>query len=662
MSLFSSKRLTAILQPVRTCTADCHKGLKTIFTLTKELWDFDRQYAIFTILITIFISVQRYSETLLDASLLTQCILVLQDRTTFDKTYFAKLLLLKILLLAASYIPKWFHRNVEHPKRHAMNQARIQRLLTAYLHLPYSEQEKESVRGQFRKLIAEGGIRWLEDVFADTVESTCQIMEALVITLATYSNFHRMSGWASVLLVSITLLHFAYIVDTLRLESRMYKTYWNYKSEEERRATVLEDFPVSSKLAAQEVKLFGAREWVLSTLEADHQKIPPKPNRWNRDGEDLLGLLEWLGLPILALFFDLKIDLESYNLAVKRIGSLTHVMRLFMRQMRDFQGKIIPKAQEYLGCLEMGEVAAAEESKLQDTVDRAIDTIELEGVSHWYEGSENEGKDSSTERSENGEKKGVSLEEKIRLPALDNFNFMFESGKVYSIIGQNGSGKSTLIKILTKLINPTSGKIYANGKDLSNTSDSEWLQHLSVVAQGQAFLRQTTIHDNIAFGDTSLLESDPDNLITQEAEAFGVHNFVDLNTFYGDNARSKDLPKAEKEKWIRDLSGGQWRTIALARTFCRKKNATVFLLDEPSSSLDAKKEHQLFERLRKEREGRITIFISHNLQTCRVSDGILVMDKGKLVEFGSHAELMDKEDGVYAGLYRCQNETWYTKG
>jgi ABC-type multidrug transport system fused ATPase/permease subunit len=78
--------------------------------------------------------------------------------------------------------------------------------------------------------------------------------------------------------------------------------------------------------------------------------------------------------------------------------------------------------------------------------------------------------------------------------------------------------------------------------------------------------------------------------------------------------------------------------------------------------LDAKKEHQLFERLRKEREDRITIFISHNLQTCRVSDGILVMDKGKLVEFGSHAELMDKEDGVYAGLYRCQNETWYTKG
>src|SRR5271155_3048447 len=303
MSLFSARRLIAFLQPVRTCTADCHKGLKTIFTLTKEVWDFDRQYAIFTILIRIFISVQRYSETILDASLLTQCILVLQDRTTFDKTFFAKLLLLKILVLAASYIPKWFHRNVEYPKEHAMNQARIQRLLTAYLHLPYSEQEKESIRGKFRKLIAEGGTRWLEDVFADTVESTCQIMEALVITVATYSNFHRMSGWASILLVSITLLHFAYIVDTLRLESRMYKTFWNYKSEEERRATVLEEFPVSSKLAAQEIKLFGAREWVLTTLEADHQKIPPKPNRWNRDGEDLLGLLEWLGLPILALFF-----------------------------------------------------------------------------------------------------------------------------------------------------------------------------------------------------------------------------------------------------------------------------------------------------------------------------------------------------------------------
>ena len=85
---------------------------------------------------------------------------------------------------------------------------------------------------------------------------------------------------------------------------------------------------------------------------------------------------------------------------------------------------------------------------------------------------------------------------------------------------------------------------------------------MSVVAQGQAFPRQTTIHDNTAFGDTSLFESDPDNLSTEEARAFGVDNFIDLNTFYGDDTRSKDLPNA-------DLSGGQWRTIALARTFCR---------------------------------------------------------------------------------------------
>jgi ATP-binding cassette subfamily B protein len=95
--------------------------------------------------------------------------------------------------------------------------------------------------------------------------------------------------------------------------------------------------------------------------------------------------------------------------------------------------------------------------------------------------------------------------------------------------------------------------------------------------------------------------------------------------------------------------------VGLARGFCRARTAKLFILDEPSSELDPEREFQLFTRLRKERESRITIFISHNLKTCRASDCILVMDDGKLAESGSHAELL-LHDGLYASLYNLQEQ------
>jgi ABC-type multidrug transport system fused ATPase/permease subunit len=155
------------------------------------------------------------------------------------------------------------------------------------------------------------------------------------------------------------------------------------------------------------------------------------------------------------------------------------------------------------------------------------------------------------------------------------------------------------------------------------------------------------------------LEQDPKNLIAEEAKDLGITDFISVDTFVGDGEYSKSLPGAENEEWMDGLSGGQYQTVALARAFIGKHCSTVFVLDEPSSNLDPQKEHDLFERLRREKDGRITIFISHNLQTCRASDCILVMDEGCLVEWGSHADLVKKENGLYAKLYNLQNQTWY---
>ena len=145
----------------------------------------------------------------------------------------------------------------------------------------------------------------------------------------------------------------------------------------------------------------------------------------------------------------------------------------------------------------------------------------------------------------------------------------------------------------------------------------QFLQHTS-------FIWNLTFREIISFGLSGI--ENQESVIEEEAQRCGVTNFVKLDAFYGNKEHSISLPGLENERWLDEFSGGEWQSIALVRAFVRKA-FTVVILDEPSAALDPQKEHQLFERLRKEREGRITIFISHRLQTCRASDCILVMDR-----------------------------------
>jgi ATP-binding cassette, subfamily B, bacterial NisT/SpaT len=169
---------------------------------------------------------------------------------------------------------------------------------------------------------------------------------------------------------------------------------------------------------------------------------------------------------------------------------------------------------------------------------------------------------------------------------------------VYSIVGKNGSGKSTLVGLLTKLNTPSEDKIHINGSDFATIPDESWLKQLAVIPQKCSELWDFSVQDNIAFGCHELLGADPNYVIHKEAEYFGVTTIVDLDTYFGDKWNSKAIPDTEDETRVDDFSGGQWQAIALARTFCRRDSARVFILDEPSSALDPVREHDLFERLR----------------------------------------------------------------
>jgi len=151
---------------------------------------------------------------------------------------------------------------------------------------------------------------------------------------------------------------------------------------------------------------------------------------------------------------------------------------------------------------------------------------------------------------------------------LKGLNFVFERGKLYSIVGKNGCGKSTLVNLLTKLHLPNGGNILVKGTDLDIIPAPTWQKALAVAPQDHMEMHRFQVKDNIGIGNVALLEDDPDNLIAKEAEAFRIPEFVDIETFIG-HCSPFNVPGSENQTWKGDFSAGQWQRIALARTFCR---------------------------------------------------------------------------------------------
>ena len=408
----------------------------------------------------------------------------------------------------------------------------------------------------------------------------------------------------------------------------------------ERRVKALRCYPFYTDEAIQDLSIHRATNWLLETYSNDSQQQKERPSNSGRDSSEyILELAQSIALPLLAVYSTGSvIDLDTYYRAQRSLATIQYNVNGMRHTLGTLRSWILPFADTYLRAVEMEN----KRSKSSDEMVKCprIDSLELKSVSFAYNSSAG---DADTKE----EGKETSW-------ALADFNFCFETGKVYSVVGKNGSGKSTLVNILTKLFHPSVGQILVNGTDVTSVPKELWLDQVAVVPQEGSDLWDFSIGENISFGSLATSEE-----VEEEAQRCGVTDFVKLDTFYGDSSQSVSVPGFENETWVADFSGGQWQAMALARGFLRASKARLFILDEPSSSLDPEREHDLFERLRNEKDARITIFISHSLKTCRASDCILVMDNGRIIESGTHAELVGEKDGVYWKLYEMQNETWH---
>lgn len=225
---------------------------------------------------------------------------------------------------------------------------------------------------------------------------------------------------------------------------------------------------------------------------------------------------------------------------------------------------------------------------------------------------------------------------------LDEASLKIRSGEIVALVGENGSGKTTLAKLLCHLYRPASGRILWDGRDTSEIAAESLREHIAVIFQD--FVRyRLTAADNVIIGDVGRAEDR--SWIEAAAQHAGAHSFLASLPKGYETILGKEFEEGT------DLSVGQWQRVALARAFFR--DAPFIVLDEPTASLDAKAEHELFESIRVLCRGRAVLLISHRFSSVRSADRIYVMQKGRIVEEGSHAELMAKAR-LYAEMFNLQ--------
>jgi subfamily B ATP-binding cassette protein MsbA len=224
--------------------------------------------------------------------------------------------------------------------------------------------------------------------------------------------------------------------------------------------------------------------------------------------------------------------------------------------------------------------------------------------------------------------------------ALSGATFMAEGGKTTALVGRSGSGKSTLLSLAPRLMDVGSGSVAIDGQDVRDVTLASLRDQVAVVSQ-DIVLYDDTIRANIAFGKPGATDAE----IEAAAKAAAAHDFI---MALPDGYRSAVGDRGGR------LSGGERQRVALARAFL--KNAPILLLDEATSALDAESEAQVQQALAKLMLGRTSIVIAHRLSTVRDADRIVVLDQGRVAEEGTHAALVKRKGGIYAGLYKRQFE------
>ena len=479
-----------------------------------------------------------------------------------------------------------------------------------------------------------------------------------VLTLAGYAALLvRFNAWVVLLLMVATL---PATIAEMKYSKQGFRNR-NWRSPDARRLTYLEYILANDK-HAKEMKLFGLGPLFLG-------RYKDLAERFHREDSRLMvrRTIVTYGLSLLAtLAFYGAYASMAVLAAVGRLtlGNMTMYVLAFRSGQQSFQSILGGIGNIYEHNLYMSNLFAYLDADLDAVAPLADAKLERDGAATngaarstpTRAGEDGEGEPqrlpavaSSTLPVLSASERGIRLADvSFRYPGqkkwvLRHVDLFIPEGQSVAIVGQNGAGKTTLIKLVSRLYEPTEGRIFLDGKDLRDWDRDALLARFGVVFQ-DFNQYQLKFRENVGVGSVEHLEDEP--RIVRAASQGGADPVL------AGLASGLDTPLG---RWFQDgaeLSGGQWQKIALARGFMREE-ADILVLDEPTAALDAEAEHAVFERFQELTKGRTTIIISHRFPTVRMADRILVVENGVIAEDGTHAELVAAAR-TYARLYELQ--------